>query len=113
MDELQVVEFVATYLKKKGFSEAENALQAEIQRNKSSNNTNPIDILNDPELSKFFRTFSEYTPLFSFSLLMSFFIFYFLGLNFVYYWILLIIEVTLILWVLGFRNFMTERVLTF
>ncbi|GAY44330.1 hypothetical protein CUMW_081340 [Citrus unshiu] len=59
MDELQVVEFVATYLKKKGFSEAENALQAEIQRNKSSNNTNPIDILNDPELSKFFRTFSE------------------------------------------------------
>lgn len=113
MDELQVVEFVATYLKKKGFSEAENALQAEIQRNKSSNNTNPIDILNDPELSKFFRTFSEYTPLFSFSLLMSFFIFYFLGLNFVYYWILLIIEVTLIVWVLGFRNFRTEIVLNF
>ncbi|KAJ4707789.1 Transcription initiation factor TFIID subunit 5 [Melia azedarach] len=59
MDELQVVEFVATYLKKKGFSDAENALQAEIQRNKNSNNSNPIDILNDPELSKFFRSFSE------------------------------------------------------
>lgn len=64
MDELQVVEFVATYLKKKGFSDAENALQAEIQRNKNSNNSNPIDILNDPELSKFFRSFSEYFSLF-------------------------------------------------
>ncbi|KAK0571240.1 hypothetical protein LWI29_012996 [Acer saccharum] len=66
MDEMQVVEFVATYLKKKGFSEAENALQAEIQRTKnnssssgSNNNNNAVDVLNDPELSKFFRSLSE------------------------------------------------------
>ncbi|KAK1550253.1 hypothetical protein Q3G72_016187 [Acer saccharum] len=38
MEELQVVEFAATYLKKKGFGEAENALQAQIQRSNSSNN---------------------------------------------------------------------------
>ncbi|KAK2640313.1 hypothetical protein Ddye_028108 [Dipteronia dyeriana] len=66
MDEMQVVEFVATYLKKKGFSEVENALQAEIQRTKNSsssnsnnNNNNTVGILNDPELSKFFCSLSE------------------------------------------------------
>ncbi|KAK2640329.1 hypothetical protein Ddye_028124 [Dipteronia dyeriana] len=59
MDEMQVVEFVATYLKKKGFSEVENALQAEIQRtknnsssNSNNNNNNTVDILNAPNSPK-------------------------------------------------------------
>ena len=60
MEELQVVEFVvefaATYLKKKGFDEAENALQTQIQRSNSSNN-NAVYVLNDLVISKFFRYF--------------------------------------------------------
>ncbi|XP_031279600.1 transcription initiation factor TFIID subunit 5 isoform X2 [Pistacia vera] len=60
MDDSRLTDFVTTFLKKKGFNEAETAFRAELQRkNNNSSNNNSIDVLNDPELSKFFRSFSE------------------------------------------------------
>ncbi|TXG62299.1 hypothetical protein EZV62_013662 [Acer yangbiense] len=66
MEELQVVELAATYLKKKGFGEAENTLQAQIQRSNSSNNNavynalrnNAVHVHNGPGISKFCCSFS-------------------------------------------------------
>ncbi|OMO61582.1 hypothetical protein CCACVL1_23405 [Corchorus capsularis] len=55
MENLQAVNnFVAAYLKKKGFKEAEQLL--EDLQNKDSN---PIDFHNDPELSKFIHHFAQ------------------------------------------------------
>ncbi|XP_044464293.1 transcription initiation factor TFIID subunit 5-like [Mangifera indica] len=60
MDDSRLTDFVTTFLKKKGFNEAETAFRAELQRkNNNGANNNSIDVLNDPELSKFFRSFSE------------------------------------------------------
>ncbi|XP_044472590.1 transcription initiation factor TFIID subunit 5-like [Mangifera indica] len=60
MDDSRLTDFVTTFLKKKGFNEAETALRAELQRkNNNSPGNESINVLNDPELSKFFRSFSE------------------------------------------------------
>ena len=55
MENMQAVNsFVAAYLKKKGFKEAEQLL-ADLQNKDST----PVDFHNDPELAKFIHHFSQ------------------------------------------------------
>ncbi|XP_057985567.1 transcription initiation factor TFIID subunit 5 isoform X2 [Hevea brasiliensis] len=56
MDEEQVVKFVETYLKKKGFKQAELAFQDEVQHN---SNANSVDIHSDPDLSLLLLSLSQ------------------------------------------------------
>ncbi|XP_050220004.1 transcription initiation factor TFIID subunit 5 [Mercurialis annua] len=57
MDEEAVVKFVETYLKKKGFKQAELAFHDEVHRNNS--NSNSISIHSDPDLSHLLLTLSQ------------------------------------------------------
>lgn len=96
MDDSRLTDFVTTFLKKKGFNEAETAFRAELQRkNNNGANNNSIDVLNDPELSKFFRSFSEY--FFALSLL-----------NFLYYF-LCVLRASKFISVLGLPSFNSLR----
>ncbi|MBA0639115.1 hypothetical protein Goklo_022167 [Gossypium klotzschianum] len=55
MENMQAVNsFVAAYLKKKGFKEAEQLLE-DLQKKESA----PIDFHNDPDLAKFIHHFSQ------------------------------------------------------
>ncbi|CAI0441457.1 unnamed protein product [Linum tenue] len=56
MDEEQVVKFVETYLKKKGFKQAELAFHEEVQKN---SNANSIKIHSDPDLSNLILSLSK------------------------------------------------------
>ncbi|KDP33523.1 hypothetical protein JCGZ_07094 [Jatropha curcas] len=56
MDEDQVVKFVETYLKKKGFKQAELAFHDEVQH---SSNANSLDIHTDPDLSALLLSLSQ------------------------------------------------------
>ncbi|XP_021644951.1 transcription initiation factor TFIID subunit 5 isoform X2 [Hevea brasiliensis] len=56
MDEEQVVKFVETYLKKKGFKQAELAFHDEVQHN---SNANSVDIHSDPDLSLLLLSLSQ------------------------------------------------------
>ncbi|WCJ30379.1 Transcription initiation factor TFIID subunit 5 [Euphorbia peplus] len=56
MDEEQVVKFVETYLKKKGFKQAELAFHDEVQRN---SNSNSVDVHSDPDLSNLLLAISQ------------------------------------------------------
>jgi transcription initiation factor TFIID subunit 5 len=61
MDEEAVVKFVETYLKKKGFKQAELAFQEEIQQQqqKQNNSKNAINIHSDPDLSTLLHSLSQ------------------------------------------------------
>ncbi|XP_048227970.1 transcription initiation factor TFIID subunit 5 isoform X2 [Ricinus communis] len=56
MDEEQVVKFVETYLKKKGFKQAELAFHDEVQRNSRANS---VDVHSDPDLSTLLLSLSQ------------------------------------------------------
>ncbi|KAJ4826461.1 Transcription initiation factor TFIID subunit 5 [Turnera subulata] len=56
MDEEAVMKFVETYLKKKGFKQAELAFQDEAQHN---SNANSLDIHSDPDLSPLLLSLSQ------------------------------------------------------
>ncbi|XP_021890656.1 transcription initiation factor TFIID subunit 5 [Carica papaya] len=58
MEGEQLDEFVLAYLRKKGFKLAAKGLEEDLQQNNSSSHKS-IDFQNDPELSKFFRSFSK------------------------------------------------------
>ncbi|KAG5244442.1 transcription initiation factor TFIID [Salix suchowensis] len=57
MDEEAVVKFVETYLKKKGFKQAELAFHEEIQQQNNSNNA--VNIHSDPDLSTLLHSLSQ------------------------------------------------------
>eukprot|EP00258_Populus_trichocarpa_P029426 XP_024445445.1 transcription initiation factor TFIID subunit 5 isoform X1 [Populus trichocarpa] len=61
MDEEAVVKFVETYLKKKGFKQAELAFHEEIQQQhqQQNNSNNAISIHSDPDLSSLLHSLSQ------------------------------------------------------
>ncbi|XP_062164343.1 transcription initiation factor TFIID subunit 5 [Alnus glutinosa] len=61
MEEDQIEKFVAAYLKKKGFKQAEHAFQEERQQQSSKNNSSSstTNSLSDPDLAKHLLAFSE------------------------------------------------------
>jgi transcription initiation factor TFIID subunit 5 len=64
MEEDQIEKFVATYLKKKGFKQAEHAFQEERQHQQSKNTSSSsitTNSLSDPDLAKHLLAFSEYS----------------------------------------------------
>ena len=58
MDEEAVVKFVETYLKKKGFKQAELAFHEEIQQQQNNSNK-AINIHSDPDLSTLLHSLSQ------------------------------------------------------
>ncbi|CAN1243402.1 Transcription initiation factor TFIID subunit 5 [Linum perenne] len=62
MDEERVVKFVETFLKKKGFKQAEHAFHDEVQKN---SNANSINIHSDPDLSNLLLLLSHAVPFLS------------------------------------------------
>ncbi|KAI4337251.1 hypothetical protein L6164_015692 [Bauhinia variegata] len=56
MDEDQIMGFVTAFLKKKGFTQTQQALQEELQQNK---NTSSADSLVEPDIAKHILAFSE------------------------------------------------------
>lgn len=58
MDEEQIANFVAAYLKKKGFKETEQAFQEELRQNKTNSSSSSSSI--DLDFAKHLLSFSEY-----------------------------------------------------